>query len=170
MQSVAEKYGRLDALVNNAGMLGPGAIGDADITSWRKSIETNLMGPILVTHAAVPLLKAAAGANVINISSTVTRGVNAGTAPYGAAKGGLNFFTESIRKELAPHGIRVTLVVLGLVESDFYSHAATDLRRGWMLEVTPLTPADVAAAIAYAIGAPAHVNIAQLEIRPTGQI
>ena len=163
-------YGRLDGLVNNAGVLGRGAVGDADASGWRPSIATNLLGPMLVTHAALPLLKAASNAQIVNISSTASRSVSPGSAPYGAAKAGINAFSESLRKELVPDGIRVTVILPGLVETEFYSHVADDVRRPWMKEIVPLRPSDVGNAIAFVMVQPPHVSINELMIRPTGQI
>lgn len=172
MESIAAAYGRLHGLVNSAGVLGRGGALDPVASGWRSSIATNLLGPMLVTHAALPLLKASDCADVVNVSSTVTRGLgpNAGSAPYGAAKAGINAFSESLRKELAPLGIRITVVMPGLVESEFFTHAAGDVRRGWMKEIVPLQPADVAGAIVFALTQPPHVSINELVIRPTPQI
>jgi clavulanate-9-aldehyde reductase len=170
IEHIGSTYGRLDALVNNAGVLGRGAAGDADIGEWRTSVETNLLGAMLVTHAALPLLKASEGADIVNISSTAARSPNAGSAPYGAAKAGLNAFTESLRKEVAPQGMRVTLVQPGLVATEFYDHVADDIRRPWMKELEPLQPSDVGDAIAFVLAQPRRVNINELMIRPTGQL
>jgi len=170
IERVHTTYGRLDGLVNNAGMLGRGAAGDADISGWRTSIETNMLGAMLVTRAALPLLKAAEAADIVNISSTAPRSPNAGSAPYGAAKAGLNAFTESLRKEVAPQGMRVTLIQPGLVETEFYSHVEGDVRRPWMKELEPLLPSDIGDAVVYVLAQPRRVNINELMIRPTGQL
>lgn len=171
IERIRTTYGRLDGLVNNAGVLGRGAAGDADISEWRPSIETNLLGAMLVTHTALPLLNAATGgADIVNISSTAARSPNAGSAPYGAAKAGLNAFTESLRKEVAPQGMRVTVVQPGLVTTEFYSHQPGDVRRPWMKELDPLLPSDVGDAIVFVLSQPRRVNINELMIRPTGQL
>ena len=170
IERIRAAHARLDGLVNNAGVLGRGAAGDADISAWRPSIETNLLGAMLVTHAALPLLKAAGGADIVNVSSTAARSPNAGSAPYGAAKAGLNAFSESLRKELAPQGIRVTVIQPGLVETEFYSHVADDVRRPWMKELEPLRPSDIGDAVAFVLAQPRRVNINELTIRPTGQL
>ena len=167
---VRAAHGGLDALVNNAGMLGRGAAGDADASGWRTSISTNLLGPMLVTHAALPLLRERPGGHVVNISSSATRSLGVGSAPYGAAKSALDAFSESLRKELSPAGMRVTVVSPGLVETEFYSHVPDDVRRPWMKEITPLRPVDVGNAVAFALLQPAHVSINELMIRPTGQV
>ena len=171
IEAVRTAYGRLDGLVNNAGVLGRGAAGDPDISDWRRSVETNMLGAMLVTHAALPLLKAATdGADIVMVSSTAARNPNVGSAPYGAAKAGLNAFSESLRKEVAPQGMRVTVVQPGLVTSEFYSHQPGDVRRPWMKELEPLLPSDVGDAIVFVLSQPRRVNINELTIRPTGQL
>ena len=85
---VGATYGRLEGLVNGAGVMRRGAAGDVDIGGWRVGIGTNLLGPMLVTHAAFALLTARPGADIVNVSSTSSRNPSAGSAPYGAAKAG----------------------------------------------------------------------------------
>jgi len=125
---------------------------------------------MLVTHAALPLLRERPGGHVVNVSSSATRSLGVGSAPYGAAKTALDAFSESLRKELAPAGMRVTVVSPGLVETEFYSHVPDDVRRPWMKEIVPLRPADIGNAVAFALLQPPHVSINELMIRPTGQV
>jgi NADP-dependent 3-hydroxy acid dehydrogenase YdfG len=163
-------HGRLDILVNNAGMIGRGSMDDANTDSWRANIETNLLGAMLVTHAALPLIKASPAGHVVNILSTIVYAQNPGNGPYGAGKMGLRAFTESLRKELAPTGVRVTAIMPGYIASEFYSHTPDAMRRDWMRQITPLQPEDVAATVLYALAQPPHVSISELAIRPTQQI
>ena len=162
-------HGRLDILVNNAGMIGRGTMNDPNTSAWRANIETNLLGAMLVTHAALPLIQASPAGHIVNILSTIVYTQNPGNGPYGAGKLGLRAFTESLRKELAPAGVRVTAVMPGYIASDFYS-GSDAMRRDWMREVTPLQPEDIAASVLYALVQPPHVSISELAIRPTQQI
>jgi NADP-dependent 3-hydroxy acid dehydrogenase YdfG len=170
LERVRERYGRLDALVNNAGMLGRGGVSDATADGWKQSVETNLLGAMLVTQAAFGLLTVRPGGDIVAISSSATRSLGPGSAPYGAAKSGLNGFFESVRKELAPKGIRVIVISPGFVASEFYDHTAADVRRPWMKEITPLQPADLGNAVVFALAAPRHVSINEMMIRPTTQV
>jgi NADP-dependent 3-hydroxy acid dehydrogenase YdfG len=166
---VRARHGRLDVLVNNAGMIGRGSMDDPDTSAWRASIETNLLGAMLVTRAALPLITASPAGHIVNILSTVVYGPNPGNGPYGAGKIGLRAFTESLRKELAPAGVRVTAIMPGYVESEFYASSGA-MRRDWMREITPLQPEDIAASVVYVLAQPPHVSISELAIRPTAQI
>jgi NADP-dependent 3-hydroxy acid dehydrogenase YdfG len=170
---IRERYGRLDGLVNSAGIMLSAKVADADTQDWRTMLDTNLHGLMLVTHAALPLMRMHPGGHVFNVSSISARLMNAGSPAYAASKAGVGAFTESLRKELSPLGMRVTLVMPGIVETELFSHvkdAATRERFGSMLRaMTPLQPADIANAIVYSYVQPQHVSINELVIRPTAQ-
>jgi clavulanate-9-aldehyde reductase len=165
VERIGATYGHLDGLVNCAGVAGKGYACDRDASSWRASIGTNLLGPMFVTRAALPLLRRSSAAHVVNISSTAALHLNAGNAPYVAAKAGLNAFTESLRKEVAPFGIRVTLISPGLIESEFFERGAQP--SPFRDDIKPLQPADLANIITFAMRQPVHVSINELVVRPT---
>jgi NADP-dependent 3-hydroxy acid dehydrogenase YdfG len=171
---IRDRYGRLDALVNSAGVMLSAKVADADTQDWRAMLDVNLHGLMLVTHAALPLMKANKRGHVFNVSSISARLMNVGSPGYAASKAGVGAFTESLRKELSPLGMRVTLVLPGIVETELFSHlkdAATRERFGAMLRaMSPLQPADIANAIVYAYLQPPHVSINELVIRPTAQV
>lgn len=172
IESIRQRYGRLDVLVNSAGIMLSARVADADPADWRTMIDANLFGLMIVTHAALPLLKANGG-HVFNVSSISARLANAGSPGYAASKAAVGAFTESLRKELASQGVRVTVVLPGIVETELFSHLkdeATKERFGKMIQaMTPLQPADVANAIVFANLQPPHVSINELVIRPTQQ-
>lgn len=167
------RHGRLDGLVNCAGRMGRGGGIYTDTADWRSSIETNLLGLMLVTRAAVPLMLGNRGATIVNVSSTATRTITVGSAPYGAAKAGVNAFTEGLRKELGPQGIRVTLLLPGLIATEFFEtapdEATKDRYRKWLDAITALQPADIANAIVHVMAEPWYVNINEMMVRPTEQ-
>jgi NADP-dependent 3-hydroxy acid dehydrogenase YdfG len=173
IEQIRERYGRLDVLVNNAGIMLSARVGDADPADWRTMIDANLFGLMLVTHAALPLLKANGG-HIFNVSSISARLANAGSPGYAASKAAVGAFTESLRKELSSQGVRVSLVMPGIVETELFTHLkdeATKERFGNMIRaMTPLQPADIANAIVFANLQPAHVSINELIIRPTQQL
>jgi NADP-dependent 3-hydroxy acid dehydrogenase YdfG len=175
IESIRKRYGRLDVLVNNAGTMLSARVADAEPADWRAMIEANLLGLMVVTHAAFPLIRAAGNTgHIFNVSSVSARLANAGSPGYAASKAGVGAFTESLRKELAPQGVRVTLVMPGIVETELFTHlkdAATRERFGNMIKaMTPLQPADIANAIVFAYLQPPHVSISELIIRPTAQV
>lgn len=114
---VAGTLGGLDALINNAGIAGPTAGVDEIATEdWRRCIDICLTGQFLCARLAVPMLKAAGGGSIINMSSAAGRYGYAYRTPYSAAKFGVIGFTQSLAKELGPHAIRVNAILPGIVE------------------------------------------------------
>ena len=117
-----ERLGRIDVLVNNAGIYEAHPIlttgEEAWAASWRRTISTNLIGPADLMHAVAPLMVELGGGRIVNITS---RGAFRGEpdhAAYGASKAALNSLTQSAAKALAPHGIYVTAVAPGFVDTD----------------------------------------------------
>jgi len=117
--AVRAQLGGLDALINNAGIAGPtGAIEDLSLQDWQRCIDVNLTGHFLCTRRAVPLLKAAGGGCVINLSSVAGKYGYAFRSPYSSSKFGVIGFTECLAKELGPAGIRVNAILPGMVEGE----------------------------------------------------
>jgi NAD(P)-dependent dehydrogenase (short-subunit alcohol dehydrogenase family) len=112
---VAAEFGRIDALVNSAGITRIKAIEEATDEDIADSVGTNLIGPIYTTRSAIPLLRAAGGGDLINISSEITLDHMPLMALYATSKHGLNGFTTAMNRELRKDAIRVTLVILGAV-------------------------------------------------------
>ncbi len=107
----------LDGLVNNAGIAGPtGAVEDISPSDWRRCLDIGLTGQFLCAHFAVPLLKAAGGGAMVNMSSSAGRFGYAFRTPYSAAKWGVIGLTQSLAKELGPDGIRVNAILPGIIE------------------------------------------------------
>ncbi|HEX6231609.1 MAG TPA: SDR family oxidoreductase [Jiangellaceae bacterium] len=119
---IIDDLGRIDVLVNNAGIYEAHPVLDTSYeewqASWRRTIDTNLIGPANLIHAVVPHMAAAGGGRIVNVSS---RGAFRGEpthAAYGASKAGLNSLGQSMAQALAPFGIYVTAVAPGYVETD----------------------------------------------------
>lgn len=116
---VSETLGGLDALVNNAGIAGPtGGVEEIDPADWRRCIDICLTGQFLCAHFGVPLLKAAGGGAIINMSSSAGRFGYAFRTPYSSAKWGVIGLTQSLAKELGPDNIRVNAILPGIIEGD----------------------------------------------------
>ncbi len=111
------ELGGLDVLVNNAGIAGPtGAVDEISVADWRRTIDVNLTGQFLCAHYAVPLLRRARTASIVNLSSAAGRFGYAYRSPYSASKWAVVGFTQSLAKELGPSGIRVNAILPGIVE------------------------------------------------------
>jgi len=168
-----EQWGRLDILVNSAGLMLLGPIAGAETEDWRRMISTNLLGLLYATHAVLPLMKAQGNGHIVNISSVAGRTARAGSGIYNATKWGVGAFSEALRQECFQDHIRVTVIEPGVVATDLASHITqaaareTALRR--IQEIMPLQSEDIANAIVYAVTQPAHVNINEILLRPTEQ-
>ena len=113
------RWGALDVLVNNAGIAGPTApVEDTDLAQWGQTIAVNLTGPFLCTRRAVPLLKAAGGGSIVNLSSVAGRLGFPLRTPYSASKFGVIGLTETWAMELGPSHIRVNAILPGIVAGD----------------------------------------------------
>ncbi|MDP3708218.1 MAG: SDR family oxidoreductase [Polaromonas sp.] len=116
---LSARWGGLDVLVNNAGIAGPTArVEDTDLTEWSQTIAVNLTGPFLCTRRAVPLLKAAGGGSIVNLSSVAGRLGFPLRTPYSASKFGVIGLTETWAMELGPSHIRVNAILPGIVAGD----------------------------------------------------
>jgi NADP-dependent 3-hydroxy acid dehydrogenase YdfG len=167
------EFGRIDVLVNNAGVMHNGLIAGADISEWRAMIDVNLMGLMLVTHAVLPHMKAAARGHIINISSVAGRIITVGNGVYNVTKWGVNVFSEALRKEVYADGIKVTVIGPGVVDTELPDKIANPVARAnfkaFAATLDPLAAHDVAAAVAYALDQPPHVAINEVLLRPAKQ-
>jgi len=173
----AAKLGRLDTLVNNAGMMLLGPVLDAPIAEWQQMVEINLLGTLHCTHAALPHLLRAADtssrqvADLVNISSTAGRFPRAGRAVYNATKHGVTAFSEALRQEMTRRHVRVSLVEPGAVDTELASHNRPGVRAEIAAAVATfelLEPGDVAEAVSY-VTRPRRVAVNELLLRPTEQ-
>ncbi len=123
--SAAAALGRLDIVVNNAGVMTETPLLELSVGEWRRTIDINLTGCFLVTRAAAPLLVAAGGGAIVNIASQLAYRGGVGLAHYSAAKAGIIGFTRAAARELAPQGIRVNAVAPGPIETAMTAPYAT---------------------------------------------
>jgi NADP-dependent 3-hydroxy acid dehydrogenase YdfG len=174
----AQELGRLDVVVNNAGVMLLGPIVEAPIEEWEQMIEVNLLGLLYVSHAAIPhLLEAAQGergvADLLNISSVAGRVARVGSGVYNATKHGVGAFSESLRQEVAGRQVRIGLIEPGAVTTELVDHNRPEVQdqiRQRLADVERLQAPDIADAISYVVTRPAHVAINEVLVRPTGQV
>ncbi|EXJ15222.1 SDR family NAD(P)-dependent oxidoreductase [Imhoffiella purpurea] len=147
--------GRLDVLVNNAGViLGSGTL-EESLDHWRATLEVNLVAPFAMAQACAPLLESSQAPVIVNLSSACARHpfATCTSTSYSVSKAGLDMLTQRLAMALGPRGIRVNGVAPGVVESEMWG-GATDLMRDLverrhLLGRQPVTPADVAAAVLF---------------------
>ena len=166
-------FGRLDALVNNAGLMQSGLILGADVSEWRRMVDTNLLGSMYAVHAALPFLLETKGA-VVQVSSTAARSASLGSGVYAATKFGISAFSESLRQEVTRRGVRVIVIQPGFVDTELTSHITDPTMQAAAADIAAsmrtLRPDDIAAAIIYALGQPEHVSVNEMLVRPTDQM
>lgn len=119
VRTAVETFGRLDVLVNNAGYGNVAPIEDTSLAEFRAQIETNLFGTVIMTKAAIPVMRGQRAGHIIQFSSVGGRIGPVGRAPYAAAKWGVEGFSEVLSKEVGPLGIKVTVIEPGGFRTDF---------------------------------------------------
>lgn len=178
VERTAEELGRLDLLVNNAGVMLLGPVAGAPIEEWEQMVEVNLLGLLYTAHAALPHLLAAAGegprevADLVNISSVAGRQARKGSGVYNATKHGVGAFSESLRQEVSRRHVRVSLVEPGAVATELQSHNRPEVREQIekrFEDMDILQAEDIADAIAYIVTRPRHVAVNEILVRPTEQ-
>jgi NADP-dependent 3-hydroxy acid dehydrogenase YdfG len=178
VQRCTDELGRLDTLVNNAGVMLLGPIADAPVEEWERMVQVNLLGLLYCAKAALPhLLEAAGGeprrvADVVNISSVAGRVARSGSGVYNATKHGVGAFSESLRQEVTGRHVRVSLVEPGAVATELTSHNRPEIQdsiKERFGEIERLEDHDIADAIAYIVTRPRRVAVNEILVRPTEQ-
>jgi clavulanate-9-aldehyde reducatase len=169
VRGAAERFGALDALVNNAGVMLLGPIETSPSSEWRRMIDVNLLGVLYCTQAALPLLRERGGGSIVMISSVGGRVVAKWSGVYSLTKFGLGAFTEVLRQETVGDDIRVSLIEPGRVETELRDHMRPEIVQaisGGFSGVTPLGADDIARAVVFTLGQPPNVHISELLVRP----
>jgi len=173
VQKAQQELGRVDILVNNAGVMLLGMIEGANTEDWRRMINTNVLGLMYATHAAIPIMKQQGGGHIVNISSVAGRVARAGSGVYNASKWGVVAFSEALRQEVLKYKIRVTIIEPGAVATELTQHITDPVAKknseDFTKSITPLESEDIAAAIVYAVTQPQRVDVNEILIRPTEQ-
>ena len=178
VERTVTELGRLDIVINNAGVMLLGPASSAPLEEWNRMVALNLQGLLAITHAALPHLLAAAQdsprrvADLVNISSVAGRVARNGSSVYNATKFAVGALSESLRQEFTGRHVRVAIVEPGAVTTELTSHLRPEIREQSMQRfagIERLQAEDIADAIQYIVTRPRHVAINELLVRPTEQ-
>ena len=173
VNTIVEKWGKVDILINNAGLMPLSYFKNGKVEEWEQMIDVNIKGVLYCTSAVVPYMVEKKSGHIINISSVAGRIVFAGGSVYCATKHAIAALSEGLRKELSPtYNIRVTCIEPGAVETELLESITDESMTGFIQatkNMETLRSDDIANAILYAIQAPEHVNVNEILIRPTAQ-
>ena len=173
VNTIVEKWGKVDILINNAGLMPLSYFKNGKIEEWEQMIDVNIKGVLYCTSAVVPYMLEKKSGHIINISSVAGRIVFAGGSVYCATKHAIAALSEGLRKELSPtYNIRVTCIEPGAVETELLESITDESMTGFIQatkNMETLRSDDIANAILYAVQAPEHVNVNEILIRPTAQ-
>lgn len=173
VDAVVSKWGRVDVLVNNAGLMPLSYFKNGKVEEWEQMIDVNIKGVLYCTSAVIPHMLKEKSGHIVNMSSVAGRIVFAGGTVYCATKHAITAFSEGIRNELSPkYNIRVTCIEPGAVSTELLD-TITDESMAGFVQATKnmqiLQSEDIANAVLYAVSAPDHVNVNEILIRPTAQ-
>jgi 3-hydroxy acid dehydrogenase / malonic semialdehyde reductase len=173
VEALSEEWAKIDILVNNAGLSrGLDKLYQGSIEDWEEMIDTNVKGLLYVTRAVVPGMVERGAGHVVNMGSTAGELPYPGGAVYCATKAAEKSINDGLRQDVLGTPVRVTSIDPGMVETDFslVRFRGDDARASKVYQgLTPLTPADVADAIVWAVSRPLHVNIAHVLMTTVAQ-
>lgn len=173
IQSLTGKWTNIDVLVNNAGLAaGLSTLQDGLISDWEQMIDTNIKGLLYITKTVAQLMIKNGTGHIVNIGSIAGKEVYPNGNVYCATKHAVDALNRGMRLDLLPHGIRVTGIHPGMVETEFSVvrfHGDEDRAKKVYAGLKPLTPDDIADTIYWAVTRPAHVNITEVVLTPTAQ-
>jgi NADP-dependent 3-hydroxy acid dehydrogenase YdfG len=178
IETAARELGRLDTLVNAAGVMLNGSSITSPLEEWERMVDLNLRGLLYVTKAALPHLVEAAKSSprhvtdIVNVSSIAGRVANAQVAVYNATKFGVTAFTESLRQEFTTQNVRASVIEPGAVATELFDHQQPATQAHYdnlFANVEKMHPEDIADAIVYIVTRPRRVALNEIVIRPTDQ-
>ncbi|WP_191877814.1 SDR family oxidoreductase [Streptomyces filipinensis] len=174
---VHDRFGDLDLLVNNAGLMRVVPFADGPLDDWRRTVDVNLTGVINVTHAFLPALRRSAATrttDLINVSSIAGERINPGMATYGASKAAVSHLTRTLRAELAGEGIRVTDLEPGMIGGTELADSFPTELQSMVNDLRTTLPAvpvsEVAELVSYVVSRPRNVNLPRLIIQPSKEV
>lgn len=164
-ETVDRQLGGLDILINNAA-LAYNSVLDGNYDDWQYIVNTNLLGYMACAQQAVQRMKDAGGGHIVNIGSMSADVREKNSSVYVATKAGIQGFSEALRKEVNPLGIKVTLIEPGAVGTDMQAATPPDEQRRKQEKQEMLKAEDIAACVLYTISQPARCDVVSVQIRP----
>jgi len=172
-KNVLEKFGTIDILINNAGLMPLSFVKNLKIDEWDKMVDVNIKGVLYCTAAVIPTMLEKKSGHIVNISSVAGRIVFPAGSVYCATKHAITAFSEGLREELSVRkNIRVTCIEPGVVATELTDTITDESLQGFIenaKKMEALQAEDIANAILYAVESPNHVNVNEVLIRPTTQ-
>ena len=178
VERTVRELGRLDIVINNAGVMLLGPIEGAPLEEWERMVRLNVLGVLYIAHAALPhLLRAASEgprqiADLVNISSVAGRAARSGAGVYNLTKFGVGAFSESLRQEITRRHVRVSLVEPGAVVTELTEHLRPEIRQQiapMFANAEPLQAQDIAETIVFIVTRPRRMAVNEVLVRPTEQ-
>ncbi|WP_313433975.1 SDR family oxidoreductase [Novosphingobium sp.] len=171
VEKTVAAFGRIDILINSAGIMEAGGIENCDTAIYRRVIDINLMGTVYTSAAAVPHMLAQGGGDIITISSLAGRKGGPMTSAYSASKHAVNMMTDGMRQELGGKNIRVTTLMPGATETEVADSISDPQWRtaikAHVSKEGAVKPRDIGEAIVFILAMPRRTNISEISIRPT---
>jgi NADP-dependent 3-hydroxy acid dehydrogenase YdfG len=165
-------FGRIDVLINNAGLMPLSPLDRLKVDEWDRMIDVNIKGVLHGIAAALPHMRAQKSGHIINVSSVAGHKLFAGSAVYSATKFAVRALSDGLREEMAPHNIRTTIISPGAVRTELLDHISEkDVQQANQEYVGQVgVPAETfARLVAFAINEPDDVGINEILFRPTAQ-
>jgi NADP-dependent 3-hydroxy acid dehydrogenase YdfG len=172
VDTAVETYGRVDVLINNAGLMPLSPLDRLKVDEWDRMIDVNIKGVLYGIAAALPHMKAQRCGHIINVSSVAGHKLFEGSAVYSATKFAVRALSDGLREEMAPHNIRTTIISPGAVKTELLEHISEkDVQSANQDYVGQVgVPAETfARLVAFAIAEPEDVGINEILFRPTAQ-
>ena len=178
VRQAVDKFGRVDIVIANAGVMLLGPIRDSPTEEWRRMMDVNVLGMMYTARSSLPPLLTAAAqgprnvADLVLVSSVAGRQVRLGSGAYNASKHAVGAFGEALRQEVTADHVRVSLIEPGAVDTELAGHNRPEIQEGMakrFAAMQRLAAPDIARTIAFVVTQPRHMAINEILVRPTDQ-
>ncbi|MFT2008719.1 SDR family oxidoreductase [Pontibacter sp. 13R65] len=172
VDAAVEAYGRVDVLLNNAGLMPLSPLEDLKIDEWNQMIDVNIKGVLYGIAAALPHMKQQKSGHIINVSSVAGHKIFPGSVLYSATKSAIRVISEGLRQEVKEYNLRTTIISPGAVKTELLEHISVDdiqkANKEYVNQVG-LSPSAFARLVAFVVSEPEDVDINEILFRPTAQ-
>ena len=169
-----QRFGRLDILVNCAGVMQAADVEHADTAQWRRVMDVNFLAALYTCHAAIKFMRPQGSGYIINIGSLACRTTSPVYNSYSTSKFALNAMTDGLRQEVGPHGIRVCMIAPGPTQTEVAENIIDEGHRNairaYINQEGALQPEDIASTVVFMAALPPRVNISEVWIRATTDV